>query len=218
MDTEKRFLVIDHSVGEQNPLREHTLRVNGADLVVRFRFGESTFLPEDVAMKFVMAGFTVRDAEDIEIAVPVVTDDTIKIRIGPDEVVANLSELTAQALLLRSVALPDGERFLATPEDRPSMIAFLSGNAAKDEFVADGLDDLLEDDNEDDLPPSPPLPQNTEPQTGEQQPDETPSNPNATGIDPAPTGGIFVSAEATGTPAPLTPPEPDTTSKEGDKA
>lgn len=136
MNTEPLYRVVDSSTTVDNPLRVHEVIVNGKIERVEFHHGKDTLLPYDVAIKFMQAGFTVQE-NGKDIARPAKTDETIRLRIAEDEVVAKLDELTDAALRLRSASRPDGERFINPATKREDMIAFLMTQVADDILEAD---------------------------------------------------------------------------------
>lgn len=122
------FLVIDSSVNEDNPVREHEIIVKGQIIPVVFRLGEPKILPFEHAMKFMKDGFTVKEVNGSDINLPAVPTDSVSAQLAPDETVAKYSELTFSALKLRAAQKSDGDIYLeAKEEDRLEIISFLMG-------------------------------------------------------------------------------------------
>lgn len=122
----KKLRVIDSSCTAESGIRKHTVIVHGVETAVDFEFGKETILPYDSAVKFNMPGFRVEDPETGEELRPSPkTDETIRTRIGPDEIVANYDELTVSALIMRASTLPNGEKFLDNKAKREDIVAFL---------------------------------------------------------------------------------------------
>lgn len=129
MSEEKLFRVTDSSATAEHPVRNHEVMVDGQVRQVEFKYGEPTVLSMDVAMKFKKDGFKIADFDGREVKPNAVTDETVRIRIGDDEVVAKYEELSIDALQMRAVVLPGGERFLQGPVEKDAVIAFLKNPA-----------------------------------------------------------------------------------------
>lgn len=144
---EQKFLsVMDTSATFDCPVREHQIMLNGEIKTVTFEHGKPTILSKEIGLKFMMAGFIVRDAEDNELVIPTSSAD----ELAEDEVVAKLSELTDDSLLIRSLSKVGGEQFAVGEVSRKALISFLTSKPADAEDDAQEVDvDLLED--EDDL-------------------------------------------------------------------
>lgn len=127
----------------------HDQWVDGEIRQFRFDHGKPLKMARATAMKFLKAGFTVRDKTGTVIK-PLLTepDDLVgkkaAFKLSFDQTVAELSELNLDALLKRVYQLPDGDRF--TPESSPDeMIAFIvkkkaalaKANAGPDESKKD---------------------------------------------------------------------------------
>ncbi len=125
-----QLLVRDSSATAEAPKREHDVMVNGAIQRVTFEYGKPTPLPYEVAIKFMQDGFTVSNDAGEEMHRPAKTDETVRIRINSDEIVANYSELTVNALIMRAALLPGGEKFVAGKDKRDDIVAFLKAAAA----------------------------------------------------------------------------------------
>lgn len=130
MSEEKLYRVVDSSATAEHPIRNHEVMVDGQVRQVDFRYGEPTVLPMNVAMKFRKEGFKVSDFDGHEVKLNAVTDETVRIRIGDDEVVAKYDELSIDALQMRAVILPGGEKFLQGPIQKDAVIAFLKAPLA----------------------------------------------------------------------------------------
>jgi hypothetical protein len=133
MEPSKTLRVVDSSCTQEAPKRTHYVTVGGQDIGVDFIFGEQTILPYEVGIKFMLDGFEVFESDsEVSIGRPPQTDETIKARIGQDQVIADLSELTETALKLRVATLPGGEVFTSDATTRDEVLAFLKngGNVA----------------------------------------------------------------------------------------
>lgn len=109
--------------------RVHEQWVNGQLTEFKFMHGKPLEMARATAMKFLKAGFTVRDRNG-EIIKPLLTEPDGLVGKKPefkltfDQTVAELTELNLDALLKRIYQLPDGDQF--TPESPPDqMIAFI---------------------------------------------------------------------------------------------
>lgn len=129
---ERLYEVIDSSCTNAHPLRVHDTMIDGKVKQVKFQYGEKTWMTFAEAMKFQKDGFEIRDEDGIVIqrAPDTNTDDLMK--LGADKVIANLNELTNEALYARCVALPEGEKFKPTSAKK-LMTAFLA-DAAKNKI------------------------------------------------------------------------------------
>jgi len=124
-------------------------------VLTSFAMAPGTPLPvtKEVALQFAkLATFTVRTPSGARIkpADPKQSTDG-KVKLGPGQVVADVDELTADALLKRARLLPGGNSLPASPK-RSDLVDFvLAGGADEDGFVEDDFE--IEDDVEDDAPP-----------------------------------------------------------------
>lgn len=121
----KMFEVIDSSCTASQPSRIHDMVIEGRVKQVVFQYGAKTMLPYAEAMKFQKEGFEVQDEKGVVVQRAPETPMETAIKLKADEVIANLSELSADALYARAVALPDGEKF-KPKSSKESMIAFLT--------------------------------------------------------------------------------------------
>jgi hypothetical protein len=129
---EAKFVkVIDTSATADCPLRNHDIRIGDEIQTITFQQGAPTRLPFEIGMKFMKDGFIVLD-DDGEgvVPAPATTDETIRLRIGADEVVAKYEELTVSALMIRAAALPGGEKLTVGAVDRVALIDFLKGTTS----------------------------------------------------------------------------------------
>lgn len=151
MENQKLFCVIDSSVTNDHPKRVHEVMVNGVLQRVEFNLGAETLLPYEVAVKFTQDGFRVFEKDStVEIKAPPKTDETVRIRIKDDEVVAKYDELTLSALQLRAASRPGGEKFMAVDAKKAEIVAFLRGVSPLSVDVEASADGSLIDDSEDD--------------------------------------------------------------------
>jgi len=147
---QKTLKVVDSSATEEYPLRTHSVKLHGKEMEITFKWGEDTILPYDLAMKFNQEGFDLYDpATGEKFRAPTKTDETIRIRIQPDEIVARYDELTVDALKVRAVSKQGGEKFLVKEASKEELIEFLKGETVP---VVDHEDDLIEDKEEVDVP------------------------------------------------------------------
>ena len=160
MNSEKMFRVIDSSTTHECPERIHDVIVDGQVTSVRFTLNVPTLLPEKTALKFMVDGFSVVDAESGAVVPrPAFTDETVRNRIGEDEIVAKYEELTDEALQMRAVVLPGGEIFAVGGDviSKQNLIDFLKHGPAKvtaeEEIILDIGDteeSLIDEDSFDD--------------------------------------------------------------------
>lgn len=130
-DKDKLLRVYDTSATSECPERIHDVIVDGILTRIKFTVGQPSILPYKVAMKFNQEGFIVTKNDDAETALvpPPETDETIRMRIGDDEVVAKYEELTTSALKTRAVRIPGGEACLSEDVKKQEVIAFLKAAA-----------------------------------------------------------------------------------------
>ncbi len=106
--------------------RRHEVLVGGAAHVWAFVHGHPTKMPRADGLKFLRAkGFIVKDQSGRTLGAvtdPLSLEQGAGVALAPDQVVANLRELTMPALLARANVLDGGEKF--------------GGNSARDEIVA----------------------------------------------------------------------------------
>lgn len=146
----QKFLsVTDSSATFDCPTREHQIFLNGEILTVSFQHGKATVLPYEIGLKFMLPGFTVKDAEDNELVIPTSEVDAL----AEDEVVAKLTELTDDSLMIRAISKVGGEQFMVGDQpSRSELIAFLMAGPAEAEkeevvFDEDDLDNADVSDN-----------------------------------------------------------------------
>ena len=133
-----KVIVIDSSCTAEYPVREHYYRSGDNRHKVVFKFGEVCSLAMDVAMKFNKPGFKLIDPKtNKELGMPASMDETIRLQIGPDEVIANYNELTDTALKMRAALKPGGENYAKPEVEREEVLLFLLGN-----LKAEAHDDL----------------------------------------------------------------------------
>lgn len=155
-DSAKLLRVTDSSCTAETPVREHDVFVRGVLTRTVFKLGEELLLPFEHGIKFMLDGFKVEEADGRTLDLPAVTKEHIRAELAPDQVIANLSELTLASLKLRAGQKKGGEIFLDAGDDvRNDIIDFLLNKApatASEEPVetVDGEDDLVEHDDEGD--------------------------------------------------------------------
>lgn len=125
----KQVIVVDSSCTAESRIRKHDVLINGDIISVEFKYGEKKVLDFEVGMKFNKDGFKVLDPDTEQpILAPAVTDETIRVRIGDDEVIAKYEELTETSLKMRAAVLPNGEDLIRDDKtDREDLILFLLG-------------------------------------------------------------------------------------------
>jgi len=128
-DTKQKVIVVDSSCTAEYPLRKHDIIVEGVIQSVEFKYGEKKILDFEIGVKFLKEGFKVLNLDtETPILSPPVTDETIRIRIADDEVVAKYEELTETALKMRAALLPDGEALIRDEKtEKEDLILFLLG-------------------------------------------------------------------------------------------
>lgn len=139
----KELRVLDTSASFEQPNREHAVFVDGEIINVKFEYGKETTVPYTVGLKFIQEGFVVSEGEKV-LEIPADTDETIRIHIGEDEVVAKYGELTLSALKIRAASLIGGEKFLVGDAPESEIILFLKS----DHSIVEDLSDDDEDDFE----------------------------------------------------------------------
>lgn len=121
------LFVTDLTANAQHPVRTHEMIVDGNIQSFDFQQRTRLELPYAVAMKFNQAGFEVRDHEGRIVprpADPKNLSATEGVKLGPDQVVAGLDELSQSALVARAVVLAGGDR-LGPTTPRASLIKFI---------------------------------------------------------------------------------------------
>lgn len=146
---EKMFLVIDSSCTAEGKPRIHDILVDGHFERIVFKYGEPTLLPYHKAVKFMLDGFTVKDADtDSTLHNPSVTDETVRIRIGADEIVAKYEELEMTALKIRAGKMVGGEVYITKKASKAELIAFIK--AANAPAIDEDEESLIDDSDDED--------------------------------------------------------------------
>lgn len=149
-ENQKMFHVQDSSCNAEYPVRIHDININGGFERITFKYGEPTLLPYHKAVKFMQDGFTVIDADTSHVlANPAHTDETIRIRIGEDEIVAKYDELEVTALRLRAAVHPGGEIYVTKKATKAELIAFLKSATAPKGGDSETTDSMVDDTDED---------------------------------------------------------------------
>lgn len=138
----KMYEVVDSSCTSQYPSRIHDINIEGKIKQVKFAYGDKTLLPFAEAMKFQRDGFEVLDDKGAAMPRAADTPMEIAVRLAPDQVIARLSELTADALYARAVTLPGGEKFKANTS-KDTLIGFLA-EAAKAKTEPSASEEITE--------------------------------------------------------------------------
>lgn len=124
--------------------------------------GEPLKIPKEAAIQFAkIPEFTVRTPSGAKIKPPSEKAGSDgKVKLLPGQVVANVDELTDDALLKRARLLPGGERLPRTPK-RADLVDFvMAGGEDVDDFVEDSLE-IEDEDDPDDIPARPAARQST---------------------------------------------------------
>lgn len=122
----KLYEVCDSSCTQAKPERIHDIIIDGQVKQVKFTYAQKTMLPFSEAMKFhSKEGFQVLDDKGIVLQRVPETPLEAAIKLNPDQVIANLSELSSEALYARAVGLTGGEKFRPN-SSRGSIIEFLT--------------------------------------------------------------------------------------------
>lgn len=107
--TDLNARMIDDEVEARN-WRVHRVEVDGKIHKHTFKPDEALEMPFDQAMKYMQTGWVVKDAAGSEYAPPPAAGDRQDaITLSAGQVVANLDELTIDALKIRVATLPKGE-------------------------------------------------------------------------------------------------------------
>ncbi len=144
MTDEKIVYVLDTSATAESPKRAHDIIFNGSIERVEFSHGKPKAMPFEMACKFMLPGFIVKDEDGLDMGAPPVTVDAVKFQIGDDEIVAKYEELTVEALTLRALGRVGGEIFADSKRDtsRVELIAFLKQKT--DEVQEEAFVDSIE--------------------------------------------------------------------------
>lgn len=126
MSKSERFLdVMDTSASSEYPVRKHDMMVDGEIQTVEFHYGKSTRLPYALGARFLQDGFIVSDPDGNHVTAPASGNDVVNNLLGEDEVVANYSELSIEALQVRALSRIGGELFMGEDVDRSEIVTFL---------------------------------------------------------------------------------------------
>ena len=123
---EPLYQVIDTSATVLAPHRQHDQVINGVIKHFDFYYDKQTFLPREIALKFLKEGFIVKSPEGSEVTMPGKDKELSTDKLAKDEVIAKLDELSLEALIVRSIMLPGGEKF-SKSTSRQDLIQFLMG-------------------------------------------------------------------------------------------
>lgn len=151
MSKPERFLdVIDTSASSEYPIRKHDMMVDGEIHTVEFHYGKATTLPYALGARFLQDGFKVSDHDGNPVTAPAAGNDVINNLLGEDEVVANYSELSIEALQVRALSRVGGELFLGDDIDRAEIVTFLKTAAVDDaeEAPEPEVEEELDEDGE----------------------------------------------------------------------
>ena len=157
------LLVTDLTATSDHPTRNHEVIVDGRVQKLVFQMGERMTLPFLTAIKFSQnPGFLVENMDYSLFQAPPSDvderDETPKIELGDDEVIARFDELIKGALVLRAQMLPGGEE-ITDRTGKDNVIEFLKrerlatkkANSVSDgDMSQDDLDNLFEGHTDDD--------------------------------------------------------------------
>lgn len=124
------FAVTDTSATSTVPTRVHDVIVDGKTKQITFKYGEPSMLSFAEAMKFQKEGFIVNDEDGLLVQRPSETTVETLSQFGADKVIADLNELTREALYVRAATLPGGEVLkIGSPKD--VLVKFIRDSASK---------------------------------------------------------------------------------------
>lgn len=146
------LVVEDPSCNATYRERTHELMVGGQPKIFVFKYGEKMELPRPEAMKFLKAGFTVKDATGSKIEQTPVQPAGGKIILADDQTVATFAELSQEALWKRCLQEVGGEK-LSRSDSKRDMVNFLIKRKAENEQARKGA---AENGAEDFTPPAEP--------------------------------------------------------------
>ncbi|MER8602793.1 hypothetical protein NKH48_03225 [Mesorhizobium sp. M1233] len=126
------MFVLDMTATPSGGPREHDMLVEGVVRTIKFVPGKPNKMPREIAVKFlkISTAFKLTDANGTVLpwrGVPKQPDELQageKLKLAPDETIANFHDLHDQALWLRAVEFPGGEK-VAESGDREAMIALI---------------------------------------------------------------------------------------------
>lgn len=134
--------VTDSTATPGYPTRTHEIIVNGNNVQYEFQHGKSCEMPYAHGMKFLgIESFEVKHRDGTRIpTLPNVAERANgqqPPKLRPDEVIAKFDELSEEALIRRSNAIPGGERFTGQ-SDRDALIGFLLDRGRNEQAPAAG--------------------------------------------------------------------------------
>lgn len=162
---EDTLFVLDTTATQESGSRTHDMLVDGRAVPVKFDYGVPKELPFGVAMRFLKTPefqLTDKDGKPRDFQrVPIQPDELgagERFRLAEDETVAKYNELTVDALVMRAVLLPGGEK-MSKRFGKDAIVEFIQTATAErrkantvneanpDEFLpeADASDDNLQE-------------------------------------------------------------------------
>jgi hypothetical protein len=136
-DEAESLIVEDPSCTATAKERTHELEISGQIVPFTFKYGEKMELPSAQAMKFLKAGFIVKDAKGQKIDPTPPQPASGKLVLADDQTIATFAELAQEALWKRCVQEVGGEKFSRSDSKR-DMIAFLVKRKAEVEQARKG--------------------------------------------------------------------------------
>lgn len=163
MAEETTYFVIDTHATQG--ARTHEM-VTASNRIVQYKFPDFVTaipVPHSHAMRFsAIEGFEVYDKDQNQITTKTVTGTTgtAALTLRADEVIANLDELTAEALRLRVLKIPGNTPKTVPARTRREELVAILVKAGKPKFEEDDGegDDLIDADDEDEDGPPAPVP------------------------------------------------------------
>jgi hypothetical protein len=130
--SEPEFLYVqDTTATADYPTRTHELVVDGAVKRFTFNVGERHKLPVEIALRFLkVKSFIVTDENEKRYDPTPVDPQASDFQLADNEVVALVSELSTEALVIRAKQIPGGEKMKAK-DGREALIEFVHGSILK---------------------------------------------------------------------------------------
>lgn len=136
--------VTDKTTSDEFKKRTQVVMLDGVETPFEFSFGKPTLMPPEAAMKFapIVEGFDVIDENGKPVKPSNAALKPAAEVLGDSEVVADLSELTNEALAMRASPKKGGEKFSKDKNpDRLEMIEFLTKSSKLKEAKPTVADD-----------------------------------------------------------------------------
>lgn len=124
LQNERLYQVWDSSATPQAKERIHEIIFEGEIIEVTFNYNKPTLLPFEKAIKFRQDGFIVKDPAGFQVEGPNKKNDSVTDKLEKNEVIARLDELSLDALIVRAVMRPGGEKY-SKSTSKKELIDFL---------------------------------------------------------------------------------------------